>query len=602
MRLTIHIFLFFILIVAQPLPAKKKFQLDSLLSNTRTAKDTALVNTYLALADIYKHLNHDSALLYIVKAENEAQKIDYTNGYCDALLIHGNVLYFKNDYSGALDYFTKSLDRAEAIKNKLLKAKCLERLASLHLMTDNPNRAFDLYFKSRVLFEELSYKPGMAKVYNILGVYHGEMGRLDTALAYLKKSMDINREINNTYNLIQNHVNLGYIYEMNGAPEKAQKIYYESIPLIEETGEKPALMVVYFNLASIHQKRNEDHMALQLIGKSITIAEQLNDTAMLSSLYGNAGQLLLEQKQWQEAEDILNKSLLCSRVINDVETEIKALEFIAVIDSTRGDYTAGFSNLKRIISLKDTLHQQQLDHHIQEAELQYANLKQKEQIELQEKKIRNDRFIKTLFIVLFFLALITVFLLVRLMQTQKKSQAKGKALQDNQIKIKQLELEKIQQDEYQQRIEKERVEEVLRLKERELFSLALQMELYCQNINFLQDKLKQLSEQSKITPKDIENLDKEMKIKFKDFDNWELFYRSFNEIHKDFLKSLKEKHPDLTTTEIKHCAYIRIHLSTSQMATLLNITVDSIRKTRYRIRKKLNLQSGESLENYLLKF
>jgi len=83
---------------------------------------------------------------------------------------------------------------------------------------------------------------------------------------------------------------------------------------------------------------------------------------------------------------------------------------------------------------------------------------------------------------------------------------------------------------------------------------------------------------------------------------WELFKLSFIEVHPNFFSNLKNKHPNLTNSELRFCAYLRIQLSSSQILEILNISKEGVRKTRYRIRKKLGLDKGDSLEDYISRF
>jgi DNA-binding CsgD family transcriptional regulator len=70
----------------------------------------------------------------------------------------------------------------------------------------------------------------------------------------------------------------------------------------------------------------------------------------------------------------------------------------------------------------------------------------------------------------------------------------------------------------------------------------------------------------------------------------------------DNFRKYSERHPDLSKTVLKFCAYLRVHLSTNQIAAILNVTIEAIRKSRYRIRKKTNLTREDSLEEYLQRF
>jgi DNA-binding CsgD family transcriptional regulator len=69
--------------------------------------------------------------------------------------------------------------------------------------------------------------------------------------------------------------------------------------------------------------------------------------------------------------------------------------------------------------------------------------------------------------------------------------------------------------------------------------------------------------------------------------------------HHDFLTKLKREHPDLTKSELRFCTYIKIQIPISEIAFFLNITMEGVKKKKYRIRKKINLKRNESLKLYI---
>lgn len=87
-----------------------------------------------------------------------------------------------------------------------------------------------------------------------------------------------------------------------------------------------------------------------------------------------------------------------------------------------------------------------------------------------------------------------------------------------------------------------------------------------------------------------ENLDQE----------WEYFTKHFDKVHSDFIVKLKEKHNNISNNELKLCAYLRMNLSTKEIAQLMNISVRGVEISRYRLRKKLNLATDTNLFDYLL--
>ncbi len=81
---------------------------------------------------------------------------------------------------------------------------------------------------------------------------------------------------------------------------------------------------------------------------------------------------------------------------------------------------------------------------------------------------------------------------------------------------------------------------------------------------------------------------------------WESFTKHFDKVHSDFIVRLKEVHPNLTGNELKLCTYLRMNLSTKEIAQLMNISGRGVEISRYRLRKKLNIASEMTLFDYLI--
>jgi DNA-binding CsgD family transcriptional regulator len=84
--------------------------------------------------------------------------------------------------------------------------------------------------------------------------------------------------------------------------------------------------------------------------------------------------------------------------------------------------------------------------------------------------------------------------------------------------------------------------------------------------------------------------------------DWQIFEANFNEVHQEFLEKLLEKYPNLTPSDLKLAAYLRMNLSTKEIAQLFNITNRSVELKRYRLRKKLHLDTEVNLGEFMMKF
>jgi len=83
-------------------------------------------------------------------------------------------------------------------------------------------------------------------------------------------------------------------------------------------------------------------------------------------------------------------------------------------------------------------------------------------------------------------------------------------------------------------------------------------------------------------------------------EDWDNFSIHFNTVNTNFFNKLKDQFPELTPNELKLCAFLKMNLSTKEIAQLMNITIKAVEVGRYRLRKKLHIQSETNLYDFLI--
>jgi DNA-binding CsgD family transcriptional regulator len=83
-------------------------------------------------------------------------------------------------------------------------------------------------------------------------------------------------------------------------------------------------------------------------------------------------------------------------------------------------------------------------------------------------------------------------------------------------------------------------------------------------------------------------------------DDWDNFSMYFDQVHNNFITTMKAKFPGLSSTDLKLCAYLRLNLSSKEIAQLLNISLKGVEISRYRVRKKLQLSTETNLYDFLI--
>lgn len=99
----------------------------------------------------------------------------------------------------------------------------------------------------------------------------------------------------------------------------------------------------------------------------------------------------------------------------------------------------------------------------------------------------------------------------------------------------------------------------------------------------------------------VRELMKKVDSEFNSDQDWDQFEIHFDKVHEDFLKRLRLEYSQLTPKDLRICAYLRMNLSTKEIAPLMNISVRGVEISRYRLRKKFDLSREENLIDFILR-
>lgn len=147
--------------------------------------------------------------------------------------------------------------------------------------------------------------------------------------------------------------------------------------------------------------------------------------------------------------------------------------------------------------------------------------------------------------------------------------------------------------------------QIMEQKDKELTESALHLIRSHEFINGFNNKLHEIQSIIKSNPdsaiKILTKLGQDILQKNNE-DNWIRFKLAFSKVHKDFNKNLIRQCPKLTPSEINLCSFIKLGMSNKEIASVLYQSPDSVKVSRYRIRKKLKLERNENFETYLSKF
>ena len=192
----------------------------------------------------------------------------------------------------------------------------------------------------------------------------------------------------------------------------------------------------------------------------------------------------------------------------------------------------------------------------------------------------------------YFLVFLIIFFLFNKSYEKYYRDKEQKIIRINQNK---LELVEVERKQALMAVENNKLQNDIESKNRELAISTMSMIKKNQFLSKIKSDLKKSESGDKIFSV-IKMIDRNLNNK----DDWKFFEEAFNNADKDFLKKVKSSHPSLTNNDLRLCAYLRLNLSSKDIAPLLNISLSSVEIKRYRLRKKMQLTHNEGLTDHLL--
>lgn len=161
-----------------------------------------------------------------------------------------------------------------------------------------------------------------------------------------------------------------------------------------------------------------------------------------------------------------------------------------------------------------------------------------------------------------------------------------------------LEIKELETEQELMRIKNQQLEQDFENKNRELAASTMSLIKKNELLAMIKDDLKNSTENSQ--NRNIKSVITSINKNINEEDTWNVFAEAFNNADNNFLKNIKHIHPILTPNDLRLCAYLRLNLSSKEIAPLLNISVRSVEIKRYRLRKKMDLPHEQGLVEYIL--
>lgn len=160
-----------------------------------------------------------------------------------------------------------------------------------------------------------------------------------------------------------------------------------------------------------------------------------------------------------------------------------------------------------------------------------------------------------------------------------------------------LEIKELEIEQQQMKLENAKLTLDVNMKNKELAATSMNLNSKNELLANIKEDLKKTANNSDTN---VKSVIRTINNNITEEDSWKVFKEAFNNADKDFLKKVKQAHPSLTPNDLRLCAYLRLNLSSKEIAPLLNISLRSVEIKRYRLRKKMDLNHAQGLVEYIL--
>ena len=513
----------------------------------------------------------------------------------------------------AMMYLEKYSKLPLVIASKKRQCFILTSKGIIYEMLGNYALALEYDFKALKLAEEIHDSVNIANSYANIGfVYSGQSKQYRKQIEYLRKALEIwkllknNKRISRSYSNIANAFNsLRNSDTINQYLDSA--MYYERISiryfnLVKDSGfyHERDVALKYSGLSNLLLSSNKLDSALYYDALAIEILERLSLDFELAEVYYGVGFIYEKKKNHQLSEKYMNKAIEKAEKLNLTNHLIKYRFMLARIVSRSDNYPRAYKILSKLVIFADSANSNETIKKIAEVQAQYDNEKHKRKIEKLEFESQVQKLTERNYI-LSIIAIIIIAIIVFVMLILKKRKDKVLTKQKEQLYEQKLKLASVEQE--KSNIKEQELENELKFKNKELTTHALNMMQKNKLLDNLLERIDGFKKVASLEQKEeIRKIKREINNYLRSDKDWELFKIYFEKVNESFFDDLKQYSPELSVNDLRLCALIKLDMNIKESATVLNVAPNTIKSARYRLRKKLQLDTNTYLYEFLQDF
>lgn len=548
------------------------------LDLSRKARDHSIIQkdkstqaqAELIMADAFYYLHRlDSAIVHYQKANQLYANLEggvLSEKYISTLGYIGNCYHELKDEIQAYKYFEKALEFARKAGNKPEIAANLANLGISLTIWGDYGRAIAVMEDALNIDNELANLDAVATDYNTIGKIYSYWGQPEKAIEYFQKALEIDRKLNNTDKISIRFNSIGTVYRDMGDYDLALIYFQDALHLDSVSGNFGKCAVRYHNIGETYFLKGQTAKAqdyLLLAKNHFRNAENLID---LSSTLYTLGKISQDLGDYRQSVKYLDEALITARSAHLQHQQQNVLKTYAEVLFHLGNASLAYQMLKAKDSISEMVFSTENSRQLSSFEARYKVKEASNQAEIFRKdaSLRKKRMIilgissASVVAILFTLMLLIRLKAINIRQEHALTEQKAHALNQE-----------------------------LELRNKELALSAMNIIKNNEAILSISEALRE----SARNENNAENLQEIIgKIHGIEHSNhWNDFEVRFTQVHQDFFDKLDSQFPGLSPNERRLCAFLKLNMTTKEIASITFQSVKSINVARTRLRKKLGL-------------
>jgi tetratricopeptide (TPR) repeat protein/DNA-binding CsgD family transcriptional regulator len=547
-----------------------------------------------------------------------AQQLNFLSGLASLHRTKGNIFASRSKFRDALAQFNLSLTFASKAKLPIAIAKVNNNLCNVYREIGDHDKAvkhiqeaIDIYEEKNMPIELAATIQNLALVYFSNKQYDMALQEGQQALLLAQQNKDaatiavivgniatyFERKANETQK--NQYIDSAFFYQ------RQQLLYTQQLGIVSKI--TPAIVAsAWGNLAGLHRINQQYDSAAIYFQHCIDSCRKYNLQSILCLKLADLASCYLQQQKTTQAKSPLQEAASLANTLGMLE-QMTVAEQMKTLMEQSGNFKEALRYHQQFAALNDSLYNIEQLKIMNNLQVRYETQKKEAQIVQLEKDKATQQKINYLLAALAIAALALLAFVWQRAQLKKKLFAAATKHKQQQIEKLALENELSQKEKMQtqtklelEQSRKAQLEQEIDFRYRELIANTLQLEKKNELIIALKAQLQLVEKQHQDIAAALKPAYKTLNESISIDDDFEKFSLHFQQVHPNFFAKMKVlSEGSLTQTDLRYCAYMKMNLGNKEIANLLNITPESFRVTRHRIKQKLKLEKTIDLQDFI---